>query len=325
MRRVSQLAVASTLLALTLRPASARAGTVGGEISRSGEGLSYVANAGETNDLTIAGSRSTYSVHDGAGVTAGMDCKKVDATNAICKSSRISFHGIVVDTEDGNDIVHISSNTSTVVRGGTGNDWLFGGSRDVEFRGGDALFGGPGGDTMGGALGVRTFVSYSFRTSPVSVSEDGVANDGERGEGDNVLPSILAVTGSHAADRLTGSPGRDLFAGYEGNDMISGLGGSDRLSGGQGDDLIVGGQGDDRLAGGSESDTLKGRFGDDALRGNTGVDSLSGGEGNDSLDSVDRWADSLACGAGTDSASVDKHDVVARDCENVTIEEPHRR
>jgi Ca2+-binding RTX toxin-like protein len=59
--------------------------------------------------------------------------------------------------------------------------------------------------------------------------------------------------------------------------------------------------------------------------GKTGADSLSGGGGNDTLESVDQWADVVTCGAGTDSATVDRHDVVAHNCEHITIEQPHGR
>jgi Ca2+-binding RTX toxin-like protein len=298
---------------------------VGGQVHSHLEHLVYVANVGETNDVTITGSGSTYSIHDSAGVTAGMDCTQVDATSVTCESSRASFHDISVTTMDGDDIVHISSDTYTHVYGGSGNDQLFGGSDNPENMASDVLSGGPGGDTLGGAPGVRTFVFYSTRTAPVWVSMDGVGNDGERGEGDNVLPSIYGVTGSPKGDHFVGSTGDDFFAGFEGNDTLLGLGGSDHLDGWEGNDLIIGGQGSDRLSGGPQNDTLKGRRGDDKLRGKTGRDSLSGGGGNDTLGSVDRWVDAVTCGAGTDSATVDRHDVVAHNCENVTIEQPHGR
>lgn len=325
MRRLVQIAITSTLLALTLQPGSARAGTVGGQVHSHLEHLVYVANVGETNDVTITGSGTTYSIHDSAGVTAGMDCTQVDATNATCESSRASFHDISVATRDGDDIVHISSDTLTHVFGGRGNDQLFAGSENPDIGVGNVLSGGPGADTMGGEPGVRTMVFYDSRSTPVRVSLDGVANDGERGEGDNVLPSIYSVGGSPAGDHFVGSSADDGLFGVDGNDTLLGLGGSDRLNGWEGNDLIIGGQGSDQLVGGPQNDTVKGRRGDDELHGKTGADSLSGGGGNDTLESVDQWVDDVTCGAGTDSATVDRHDVVARNCENVTIEKPHGR
>lgn len=129
MHRLGRIAITSTLLALSLHPGLARAGTAGGFVYSHYEGLSYVANAGETNDVTITGSGSTYSIHDSAGLTAGLDCTQVDATTATCESSRPSFHDISVATRDGDDIVHISSDTNTHVLGGRGDDQLFGEAR----------------------------------------------------------------------------------------------------------------------------------------------------------------------------------------------------
>jgi hypothetical protein len=218
MRRLGQIAVTTTFVVLAL-PGLARAGTVRGEIA-SLEGLFYVAHPGEANHLTISGSGSRYSVHDRAGVTAGRDCTQVDPETATCRSSRDVFVSIEVWTKDGRDIVHISLDASTFVfvNGGIGDDRLFVGARNVRSSGGDSLVlvGGPGGDTLGGNPGVRPSVNYLSSTSPVSVSIDGVANDGARGEGDNVLPSIYEVDGSVFGDRFTGSAARDSSTGTRG-------------------------------------------------------------------------------------------------------------
>ena len=84
---------------------------------------------------------------------------------------------------------------------------------------------------------------------------DGVANDGEPGEGDNVtnveklrVEAINAtVIGTDAAD--------DLFV-LADNSTIRGLGGNDRLVAYDGHDNIDGGEGDDYLEGGFGNDTL---------------------------------------------------------------------
>jgi len=88
------------------------------------------------------------------------------------------------------------------IRGLAGADWLYGGRGDDAFPqgrnadAGDRVVGGTGDDT----------ISYRSRRNPVKVSKDGRANDGERGEGDNVgrtvetvryprnLPSTLVAT-----------------------------------------------------------------------------------------------------------------------------------
>ena len=70
---------------------------------------------------------------------------------------------------------------------------------------------------------------------------DGLPNDGEPGEGDNVAGDIESVVGSAANDDLRGDARVNA------------------LSGGSGEDDIAGGAGIDTLAGGSNSDTLRAR------------------------------------------------------------------
>ena len=142
MRRLGHIGITTTLLVLAV-PGLARAGTVRGEIARREE-LRYVAHPGEVNHVTITGSRTTYSVHDAAGVTAGRDCTQIDATTATCESSRHFFNSVGVITGDRNDIVHISSDHSTYVKGGIGDDRLFGASNAANGGAGDVLTGGPG-------------------------------------------------------------------------------------------------------------------------------------------------------------------------------------
>jgi Ca2+-binding RTX toxin-like protein len=125
--------------------------------------------------------------------------------------------------------------------GGAGNDRLIGGGGE------NALSGGPGNDTIdgrgdndriAGGDGWDT-ADYSLRTNPVKVTLDTVADDGQSGEGDLVLPDVEAVTGGRGDDTLTGSDGPNALAGGEGNDTITGRGGVDSFAGGPGSDYIV--------------------------------------------------------------------------------------
>jgi hypothetical protein len=97
----------------------------------------------------------------------------------------------------------------------------------------DVLDGGPGDDVA----------SYS-REVPLNLSLDGVANDGEPGEGDNLV-AIEGLTGGEAGDVLTGNDGPNFISGHQGNDTINGLGGTDLVRGNDGDDLLAGGAGAD--------------------------------------------------------------------------------
>jgi hypothetical protein len=97
---------------------------------------------------------------------------------------------------------------------------------------------------------------------------------------------------------LVGTPHRDRLIGTDGSDRISGLGGND---------LIVGAGGSDYLSGGP---------GADRLRGGGGHDHLEGGSGPDVISAADGEADTIDCGAGSDTAYVDQRDAV-RGCERV--------
>jgi Ca2+-binding RTX toxin-like protein len=98
---------------------------------------------------------------------------------------------------------------------------------------------------------------------------------------------------------MTGTAHGDHLTGTAGDDVIRGLGGNDVLNGGKGNDTIFGGAGDDRISGGP------------------GRDKLFGGPGNDVIAAADGARDTIDCGAGDDSVTADKTDVVAKNCEHV--------
>ncbi len=100
----------------------------------------------------------------------------------------------VLSGGDGNDTL-LGRGGKDRLSGGNGNDLLNGGGNDDVENGdaGDDTFdqgdSANGADTMAGGDGNDT-VLYGARTEPVSVTSDGVANDGEAGEGDNVGTDI---------------------------------------------------------------------------------------------------------------------------------------
>jgi Ca2+-binding RTX toxin-like protein len=140
------------------------------------------------------------------------------------------------DTVNGAEANLIGADGSDDLAGGPGTDVLLGDD------GNDQLDGGPGPDRMNGGDG-RDTVDYESRSSPVNVTLDGVANDGEADEGDNVLPNIEVVLGGTVGDDLSGD--RD----------------ANRLDGGPGEDLIMGNAGADILQGGNAPDLIKARDG----------------------------------------------------------------
>ena len=90
----------------------------------------------------------------------------------------------------------------------------------------------------------------------MTITLDGVADDGEAGEGDNVGPAESA-TGGAGNDRIVGNDLGGYLFGGPGNDTITAGKAEDRVEGNEGDDTI---------------DTRDGRF-----------DSIDCGAGNDTL------------------------------------------
>lgn len=214
---------------------------------------------------------------------------------------------------------------------GDGPDWAFGGGGNDRFydNAGDdpaKLWGGPGNDTFTDWHGNITTphpgspppmpgpdITYfdggsgsdaiAYRTEvgeyDLNISLDGVANDGEAGENDNIRPSVELIsdpffygeTGQFGGnDVLTGSNAPNVIGGQVGDDTIDGLGGQDDLKGGPGADAITGGSGPDLIYGEADDDEI---FAED-------------GE-----------IDTIFCGSGTDVVHADVSDSVDGDCETV--------
>lgn len=210
--------------------------------------------------------------------------------------------------------------------GGLGNvigiENMIGSEGDDRFEGdaADNVFDGRGGgDFFSGGAGVDT-IDYSSRVAGVTVSEDGVANDGnalDLASWDNIAPDVERILGTGSADRLTGGVGENDLVGGAGDDTLDGGLGDDLLQGGSGantvsyagraqgvsvafdgiandggdgeyDDLgspeqfdnIIGGNGDDLLVGGAQANIIAGSGGDDLLLGAAGADALHGGAGD---------------------------------------------
>ncbi len=183
-------------------------------------------------------------------------------------------------------------------------------------------------------------ISYGAEASGVSISSNGVADDGAPAEGDNVSSAENLVGGSGddrligvdqpttpstLGENLAGGPGDDTLFGNGGDDYIDGGLGDDRSAGGAGDDWLAeafsgrdrarGGPGDDGIFGGPGADHLLGGPGRDAIFGEGGSDELLGGTGADLLNSRDNdTRDRVDCGAAKDRVRAEPIDRVRR-CE----------
>lgn len=206
---------------------------------------------------------------------------------------------------NGNDVLTDQTTGGKRMDGGEGNDTIVGGLGSNEILGGggnDFMTGEIGGDTFDGGGGTDT-VSYDDHGNAVTVTLDGVANDGETGENDNVLANVENIVGSDFNDSIS------VAGTLIGHNLDGGIG-NDTLTGGTVTDTLLGGDGNDSLLGGAGGDSLIGGIGIDVIRGEDGNDTATGGDGNDSLYG----------GAGTDSLSGDAgNDYLVGDAGNDTL------
>jgi hypothetical protein len=189
--------------------------------------LGATLNTDNDVDVTLAGVElATLSGSDGADVASGAG----DAATGAATSLALTLNG-----DSGDDTLSGGSGDDTIT-GGTGNNALSGGSGDDTISGGpdnDTITGGPGGDTLTGGLGNDAFdegaaptgtdtiagsggidrVTYAGRTASVAVTLDGVFNDGEPGEGDNVGTDVEDAVGGAGDDTMTGSTADNAIAG----------------------------------------------------------------------------------------------------------------
>ncbi|WP_138974314.1 calcium-binding protein [Patulibacter medicamentivorans] len=165
--------------------------------------------------------------------------------------------GDLLDGGEGDDQLEGDDQPGTLT-GGPGNDVLngYGGADLLDGGGGDdQLAGGTGADQVVGGGG-RDTVSYDDALQGVSVSLNGLADDGTPGEGDNIAGDTEVVIGSPADDTLNAGDAPVELHGGSGNDRLTGGPGADLLDGGDGDDLLDGGAGPDVLTGAEGSDTV---------------------------------------------------------------------
>jgi Ca2+-binding RTX toxin-like protein len=128
--------------------------------------------------------------------------------------------------------------------GGIADDVLVGNGGTNQLHGlsgNDVLDGKGGPDLFFGDTGIDT-VSYASRTAPISVTiGNGLADDGEAGEGDNVLGDVENAIAGSGNDTVSGNEAPNRFEGGRGDDTLRGNGGADELLGGDGFDLLDGG------------------------------------------------------------------------------------
>jgi Ca2+-binding RTX toxin-like protein len=200
------------------------------------------------------------------------------------------------------------------ISGGGGGDEIYGGGGSDRMRGrggDDTLYddrpdGPTSGDLFDGGAGRRDTVDYSKRTKglDLDLARRPVNNSSE---GDRIV-RVENANGGDGADRIAGTARRDILEGNGGDDRIIGRGGGDYLDGRAGDDTVLGGGGGD------------------IVLGDAGEDSLQAGAGNDLIQSTDRFtgdanldrqADAVRCGRGSDIMDGGPGDTITG-CEQAT-------
>jgi Ca2+-binding RTX toxin-like protein len=241
-------------------------------------GVLTVTGTDRNDTITISQDTARVRVNEGGRVSAF----------ALASVKRITVHA-----RGGHDTVLGRPNLTKpmAVYGEAGNDTLTGGS------GNDSLFGGDDEDRLDGAKGTDLLsggarwdlVDYGNRAAGVSVSLDDVANDGQRGERDNVRSDVEGVITGKGNDRVTGSAADNVIRTGDGADTVYGMGGNDVISTGdtaadKGLDRIYGGDGNDWIRSPFSSLIAYGDAGNDALRARDRASTLYGGAGNDHLE-----------------------------------------
>jgi Ca2+-binding RTX toxin-like protein len=203
-------------------------------------------------------------------------------TNVVLTADRLrNIEVAQIYTGFGDDLIDISSFTSSDIWGGSEVSTGAGDDIVVGSSGNDSLAGGDGNDSLAGGAGIDTLVGGAG--NDIFADEDG--NDVvDGGAGDDLYQFLLAfattdIVFTFPPDRLQNIETVWITTG-SGNDLIdirsvtgSNVWGFNEISTGAGNDTVVGSSGNDFLDGGEGSDILIGSNGDlDTLVGGTGDD-----------------------------------------------------
>jgi Ca2+-binding RTX toxin-like protein len=238
--------------------------------------------------------------------------------------------------DDGNDTL-AGGDQSDDLHGGAGDDKLDGNAGTDQLRGddgNDTLDGDEGNkggfaDLLDGGNGIDRVAGWTSANNdmnvPISITVNGVADDGRPGEGDNVI-SIERQT-ANVSGSFTYTDADDQLEVYAndhfGPSTIATNGGNDAVTSGETDETIDTGSGNDRIDAGYGNDTITPGPGRDVVSADMAqsdcgiLQSCRLPQGNDTVNAVDGEVDTISCGVGTDTVNADPVDVVGTDCEVV--------
>ena len=245
-------------------------------------------------DEDCSGADADFPDADGDGAKSNADC---DDANAARRPGATDVPGNGVDEDCSGADAIVPDSDGDGVPDATDPEPN---NKDVPGPGGgtnanDTLTGTAAGETICGLLG----------------------NDAVKAEGGNdiVFGDLCNVKAKLVAGQA-GAGGNDTLNGGAGNDQLFGAAGADKLFGDAGNDKLFGGDGNDQLSGGAGKDALDGGKGNDKLTPGADTNTVKGGTGNDTVSAKNKKKDTIDCGAGKDSATVDRIDKV-KGCEKV--------
>jgi Ca2+-binding RTX toxin-like protein len=325
-RRAIALVVLCVALAL---PASASAGTV----SLSGGRMSFLADDGVANTITVTGTSGQITVRDAGHdilltpfTDANSKCSHPTSDSATCPATSVevsagdlddtidatganiagdpTIGSVFLNGEDGNDTILGGPSTDTL-SGDNGNDNLHGAG------GGDFLTGGDGNDSLSGGPGDDSFEVVAFATMGNDTIDGGDGNDtlvqpergfsavGDGADTFNGGPGIDTADYSSSTSNVNVSLDSRSNDGYanEADDIGADV---EVVKGGSADDTLTGSDAANELDGGGGVDHLDGMGGPDVVHGDDGSDVLAGGDGADALVGGE-GDDGLQGGAGNDT------------------------
>ncbi|WP_423834486.1 calcium-binding protein [Streptomyces manipurensis] len=213
------------------RPGHAAAGTL---VRMSGTSITVTAAEGAANAIALWRTGDAVHVRDTADrVVATGGCVRIAADEAMCPGAGRLTELVVEAGDEADEVTSYLTTTGVTLKGGLGDDNLYGGGAN------DTLEGGEGADFLSGGAGNDLLIGSSGR--------------------DRIL-------GGAGDDRIEGRNGSDVIDAGAGDDVVDGGDGNDQLIAGPGNDFVDGGTGRDTI------DTVDGVAGNDYARGGPQTD-----------------------------------------------------
>lgn len=278
--------------------------------------VTYVAAAGERNDVSLRLTPRWVTISDRVPITARGNCMQLAPTRVRCSGATVNADlGDLDDTADGTSTgmyvsasIHggpgddrLTGHQHVGVYGDDGNDVVSGPAADggngqdmVTGTGGDDLLsGGPGEDMLYGGPGDDKLNGDGTEDSAHDILEGGPGTDvaSYSGRTERVEVDLGMRTGGypgeddalHDIEGAEGGAGPDYLVGDDGPNTLDG-GDCSHDTPDTPADTLFGSNGDDRLIGSCTRDAqLYGGAGNDALLGGPRNDLLDGGPGDDFL------------------------------------------